>query len=69
MPATTSPLSPAHLDVMDMAIEWHCRLSGDETTVEDWLAFEQWLAESNEHANAAQRLDGLLAILPGAGRR
>lgn len=66
MPASLSPLDPALLDAIDEAIDWHCRLNRAETTAEDWLAFECWLAGSTAHVKAMQRLDRLLACLPTA---
>jgi transmembrane sensor len=48
------------------AAGWFARLQGEAATVEDWMAFEQWLAASPAHARAYERLERLWVDLESA---
>ncbi len=50
----------------DAAAHWFARLQDEAATGDDWLAFEQWLAESPAHAAAYETLEGLWVELDGA---
>lgn len=53
-------LSPS---VLEQASAWAVRLSDAAATETDWLALEDWLAQSPEHAAAYTEAEGLLAAL------
>jgi transmembrane sensor len=48
------------------AASWFARLQGETATVEDWQAFERWLALSSAHASAYERLERLWVDLESA---
>lgn len=49
--------------VIDQASAWAVRLAGDEATEADYLALEEWLALSPDHAAAFTEAEGLLGAL------
>jgi transmembrane sensor len=49
--------------VLEQASAWAVRLSDAEATEADWLALEDWLAQSPDHAAAYTEAEGLLAAL------
>lgn len=53
-------LSPS---VLEQASAWALRLSDVAATEADWLALEEWLAQSPDHAAAFTEAEGLLAAL------
>jgi transmembrane sensor len=53
-------LSPS---VLEQASAWAVRLSDAAATEADWLALEDWLAQSPDHAAAYTEAEGLLAAL------
>ncbi|HKR89455.1 MAG TPA: DUF4880 domain-containing protein, partial [Phenylobacterium sp.] len=44
---------------LEAAAAWLVRLQAEETTGDDWLAFEAWLAAASEHAEAYDRVERL----------
>lgn len=55
------------LPVAETAARWFTRLQDEEASGEDWLAFEQWLAASPEHAAAYERIEVLWVELDDMG--
>lgn len=53
-------LSPS---VLEQASAWAVRLSDETATEADWLALEDWLTQSPDHAAAYTEAEGLLAAL------
>lgn len=49
--------------ILDQASAWVVRLSDAAATEADWLALEDWLAQSPAHAAAYSEAEGLLAAL------
>ena len=48
-PSDNPPMPQA---LRDRAAAWHVRLASDAAEESDWLAFEAWLTESDDHARA-----------------
>ena len=59
----SAPTKPSEESLRDAAVAWHVRLSSDAVEGDDWLAFETWLAESPDHLEAYEAVEGLWAAL------
>lgn len=53
--------------VAKQAARWFVRLHDDDSTREDWLAFEVWLAEAPEHHGAYERVEEAWVDAEAAG--
>ena len=54
------PLDPS---LLDRAVDWRLRTMAEDSDMEEWNAYEVWLASSPAHVEAAGQVDQLLALL------
>lgn len=47
----------------EQAVAWHVRLSSDAAEGDDWLAFEDWLAQSPQHLRAYESVEAVWSDL------
>lgn len=55
----TYALTPLDQVRLDLALDWHVRLEGEEATAEDWLSFMAWLEADSRNRLVFDDVDAL----------